>query len=702
MLKAKDIMLYNPPFLYVNNKVSHARVIFTHSKLKSIPVLNKNGSFAGILEKKVISQEHLPVESKVVNYLNTSVKPLYEDESISILAKIKLEQRTYVLPVISRDGSLVGLVPEPEFIKDILGDITRYSESVYAIDNKDLAMYGIILINDDGEIICFNRNAENILGLKGKNIYGIHINKVIHDSKLCEVVKKGQTHLKAKMQANRVILCSNRFPLYKGDEVAGAMGIFEDISKLEHLNENLKSLRGLNLEMVGVLESINDGIILIDNNGVIIRTNSAFEMISGFSANEILGVSYDYLIDKGCLPSTIFWQVMEKKQTLNIIENIKGRDFLIIGKPIFEADGKLMRVVIIIKDIYHLNELILNIQMTQELATRYCKDVNKRQDHEGKDDMVASSMAMRRVVSLANKVAKVDSNVLIMGDTGVGKEVVARSIHRCSRRMDGPFIKLNCGAIPENLLESELFGYEPGAFTGAKREGKPGLVEMADGGTLFLDEVADLPMNLQVKLLRVLQEREFMRIGGTKTKKVDFRLIAATNKDLENMVKQNSFREDLFYRLNVVPVVIPPLRERKEDIVPLIIFFLNKFNKKYGLIKKISPEVIQNLLKYDWPGNIRELENAVERLVVTSDSNLIMPEDMRENTRITEGKEKGNEPKALADVLEKTEKDLICRALEHCRTTREMADILGISQSAVVKKMKKYGIKNGSEARLSR
>ncbi len=697
MLKVKDIMLYNPPFLYVNNKVSHARVIFTHSKLKSIPILDKNGSYVGVLENRIIRQEHLPVDSKVEKYMNTSIKPLFQDESISVLGKLRTEEMDFIQPVVSRDGVLMGIIPEPQFITDILEDITRYSESVFAIDNKDLATYGIILINDDGEIICFNGNAEKVLGLKGKSIFGIHINKVIHDSKLCEVVKKGQTHIKAKMQAsNQTVLCSNRFPLHKGTEIVGAMGIFQDISELERLNENLRNLRGLNLEMVGVLESINDGILLIDNNGIVIRTNSAFEAISDLSANEILGVNYDYLIDKGCLPSTIFWQVMEKKKSFNIIESIKGREFLIIAQPIFDADGRLMRVVAILKDIYRLNELILNIQLTQELATRYCNDFNPGQAPEQRDDMVASSMAMRRVVSLANKVAKVDSNVMITGETGVGKEVVARSIHRCSRRMDGPFIKLNCGAIPENLLESELFGYEPGAFTGAKREGKFGLIELSDGGTLFLDEVADLPVNLQVKLLRVLQEREVMRVGGTKTKKVDFRLIAATNQDLEQLVKQNQFREDLFYRLNVVPVFIPPLRERKEDIVPLIISFLNKFNKKYGLIKKISPEVIQSLLQYDWPGNIRELENTIERLVVTSDSNLIMTEDMKGNTSICEGVIEPDEPKALVDVLEETERRLIVQAFQHCRTTREMAEALGISQSAVVKKMKKHGIKGVS------
>lgn len=695
LIMVRDIMLPNPPFLYVNNKVRHARVIFTHSRFKSLPVLHKNGGIAGVLDKKLVMQEHLPADAKLENYINTSVKPLKEYQPISVLNDMEITGETFILPVVSVDNSLVGLIPDPGFFRDVLSDIFKWSKSTALTNQKELDLYGMIIINDDGEILCFNGNAEKILGIKAKDIYGIHVNKVLHESRLCEVVKKGHTYLKAKMQADQVILCTNRFPLYKEDTIVGAVGIFEDISENERLNESLKSLRGLNLEMVGILESINDGIVLFDNNGIIIRTNSAVESIFGLSANQILGMNSDFLHESGCFPSVLVWQVMETKRPIHVIENIKGRGFLVMGRPIFDSHGKLLKIIVIMKDIYYLNELILNLQLTQELASRYCYDLAKDEKQNEQDNMVAQSMAMRRVVSLAHKVAKVDSNVLITGETGVGKELVAKAIHNCSLRMDGPFIKLNCGAIPEPLLESELFGYEAGAFTGAKKEGKRGLIEMADGGTLFLDEVADLPLNLQVKLLRVLQERECMRVGGTISKKVDFRLIAATNKNLDNMVKQNSFRDDLFYRLNVVPVVIPPLRERKEDIVPLVIFFLNKFNKKYGLSKKLSPEVIQSLLKYDWPGNIRELENTIERLVVTSDSSLIQIEEMKENTAIEVASADFSDdigPKCLTEILDETEKNLIIKAVQHYKTTREMADGLGISQSAVVKKMKKYGI----------
>jgi len=306
-----------------------------------------------------------------------------------------------------------------------------------------------------------------------------------------------------------------------------------------------------------------------------------------------------------------------------------------------------------------------------------------------KDKIILKSESMKQVVKLAIKVARVDSSVLITGETGVGKEVLARVVHKHSCRVNGPFIKLNCGAIQAELVESELFGYEAGAFTGARREGKLGLIQLADGGTLFLDEIGDLPLNLQVKFLRVLQEREIQRVGGVETKEVDFRLIAATNKSLQDLVKQKKFREDLFYRLDVVPMTIPPLRERKEDILPLALFFLNKFGQRYGLSMRISPEVIEVLLNNDWPGNVRELENTIERLLVTSDTDVATDHLINKSSN---SKDYGKSCLNLRDILDETEKHLILQAFEQCKTTREMAEVLGISQSTVVKKMRKYDI----------
>ena len=691
MIFIKDLMLMNPPFLTDNDTIEQAKIISSQSKIRSIPVVKTSGEFAGILDMNSILQDRTQkIKSAVNNYLNSSVTPIYSDDPLSVLTKITIPPDIFILPVLNSDGRLTGVIPNPQFVQNIYGEIIGSLNSVFANGEIKLKKYGMIIIDDEGKIVCFNGNSEDILGMKGTNIYGIHINKVLHDSRLCEVVKKGEPHIKTRMQADQVVLCANRFPLYKDDIIVGAIGIFEDISELEKLENSLRKQRGINLEMVGILETMDDGIIVMNNYGKVLRINSAFELITGSSANRILDSSIDQLVDWGFLPSPILSEVVIKKKSLQVIGKIKDRDFLFMANPVINGDVKLNRVIVILKDVDRLNEIISNLQLTQELATRYYYDIKAGYDRTDKEDMIASSTAMKRVMSLSQKVARVDSNVLITGETGVGKEVVARSIHKCSHRLAGPFIKLNCGAIPEQLLESELFGYEVGAFTGAKKEGKPGLIEMADGGSLFLDEIADLPIALQVKLLRVLQEREVRRVGGTKTKKVDFRLIAATNRNLEEMVKQLTFREDLFYRLNVIPVFIPPLRERREDIVPLIVSFVNKYNKKYGLTKKISPEVIQSFLKYNWPGNIRELENTVERLIVTSDSNLIESINLTENTRIRSTD--NITPKLMTGIVEETEKQLIIDTLQKCRTTREMADALGISQSAVVKKMKKYGI----------
>jgi PAS domain S-box-containing protein len=698
MIKVRDLALSNPSFVYLDDTIAEARVIARHSRIKGFPVLNRNGSFVGVVDSSLVCRGHVAAHSSIGPYVDSAIRPLNAKDPVSVIEGLSLEATATILPVISEEGNLVGIIPDPVFLKDVLPGIVESLLSVVIEGNLDIADYGMIVIDDEGNIVYFNSNAENILGMKGKEVYGVHINKVVHDSKLSEVVKKGQPQLKRKLQADRITLCSNRFPLYKGSEVIGAVGIFKDITENERLLKNVRNLRAVNLEMTGILESMNDGVIVMDNSGKVIRTNSAYEFLSGLTAIQILGEDVNYLISRGSLPSLVASEVLEKKKHLSLIETVRGRDCLCIANPIVDCEGKLIRIVVVMKDIDHLNELILSLQMTQELASRYFEESETFKERIARQDMVATSLAMKRVLSLAHKVAQVDSNVLITGETGVGKEVVARAIHRCSNRMDGPFIKLNCGAIPEPLLESELFGYESGAFTGAKKEGKPGLIELSDGGTLFLDEISDLPMNLQVKLLRVLQEREVMRLGDTKYKRVDFRLIVASNKDLEDLVKQRLFREDLYYRLNVVPVFIPPLRDRREDIVPLTVFFLNKFNKKYGMAKKLSPEVIQELLEYDWPGNIRALENTIERLVVTSDSNIISINDLREKTPVN-GVNK-SPSKVLVDVVEETEKKLICEALQQCKTTREMAKILGISQSAVVKKMKRYGIAKLPDANL--
>ncbi|PMP71406.1 MAG: RNA polymerase subunit sigma-54 [Thermodesulfovibrio aggregans] len=321
--------------------------------------------------------------------------------------------------------------------------------------------------------------------------------------------------------------------------------------------------------------------------------------------------------------------------------------------------------------------------------------------------IVGQSVQIKRILTLIDKLSRTDTTALIMGESGTGKELVAKMIHLKSLRAEKPFIPVNCAAIPSELLESELFGYEKGAFTGANTQ-RLGRFEVANEGTIFLDEIGDMPVHLQVKILRVLQEKAFERIGGTKSIHVNVRIIAATNKDLENEVKEGRFREDLFWRLNVVPVVIPPLRERKEDIPLLCDYFIDKFSKKFGYSLQIKQEAMEVLLNYHWPGNVRELENLIERLYVLNDGGVITVEDLPEKIKFGESLL----PKTVSDdinpfsagidlneVLKEYEKKLILHALNlHRWIKSRAARYLNINRTTLIEKMKRLGIKDNENS----
>ena len=315
--------------------------------------------------------------------------------------------------------------------------------------------------------------------------------------------------------------------------------------------------------------------------------------------------------------------------------------------------------------------------------------------------IIAESPNMKEVIKIALRLAPInDSTVLIWGETGVGKEGIARLVHDHSGKANAPFVTVNCGAIPDNLLESELFGYEEGSFTGAKKGGKPGKFEAANGGTILLDEIGDMPLHLQVKLLRVLQDKEVVRIGGNIARPFSARILASTNKDLRELVLNNSFREDLYFRLNVVPIYIPPLRERKEDIMPLILFFKQRIEDKLNLSKNCSDEVIKVFLSYDWPGNVRELENVLHRLyLMTEPDKPINAEILIKHFFQTDWKSRHNKRVAvhklgsLKDITREAEEELIKLAMEKCRTLQEVADLLEVNQSTISRKIHKLGLK---------
>jgi PAS domain S-box-containing protein len=444
-------------------------------------------------------------------------------------------------------------------------------------------------------------------------------------------------------------------------------------------------------DMLPILNSIDQAIFIDDAEGYALWINKACEEIYRITKEDVIGKHCTYLEHVGIFAPSVARLVMEDKKEVTVLhKNKDGKQLLSSGIPIWNEKGELSKIVSTSHDVTELIELQNKLENIQSaFQDIWAGEVHK---YEG---IIANSPAMLNVIQMAERLAPLDTTVLITGESGSGKGVIAKLIHEIGNRKGQPFIQINCGAIPANLLESELFGYERGAFTGSRREGKKGLFEAAKNGTVFLDEIAELPINLQVKILQVIQEKAVQRVGGLESIPVDVRIISATNRNLEEMVKEGRFREDLFYRLNVVPITIPALRDRPEDIVPMIRSFLHENNKKFNERKTMNTAAMSVLLKYRWPGNVRELENIIERLVITTKESIIGPETLPsyifENAR-SPGEISVSQTTSLQDTLDAVEKQILSDAQAKYKTTREIAKALNISQPTVVRKLAKHGL----------
>ncbi|QNU04982.1 sigma-54 interaction domain-containing protein [Peribacillus butanolivorans] len=474
--------------------------------------------------------------------------------------------------------------------------------------------------------------------------------------------------------------------LYVGSETQFLDNLLVDAHETEKLNRALDA----------IIENSYDGIYITDQNGITLYTNSAIERITGIPKEYYIGKSVDQLIKRGILNTSVTHKVVKLRRTVSVVQdNFAGKETLITGSPVFNEEGEIEQVVTNIRDLSDLNELMHELTKVNELNNQYKQEIEKLRKITSQDGVVFVSGKMKMIYEIAERISDIDATVLILGETGVGKDVLARNIYnRSIRSKKGDFVKINCGAIPADLLESELFGYEGGAFTGANQKGKPGMFEVAESGILFLDEVGELPLQLQVKLLRALQEREIQRIGGTKPKKIDVRIIAATNRNLLEMVKVGEFREDLYYRLNVIPITIPPLRERREDILALTDLFLTKANEQYKFSKEIDSRLKEYFFQYDWPGNVRELNNIVERLVVLTNKQLLSLSDLPEEyQQVNQNHSNLKGTLTLKEAVERAEKEILTKAAQTYQTTYEIAEALDSSQATIVRKLKKYQLK---------
>lgn len=675
-------------FIRQKDTIREALLKFNESKLDILPVIGSNNDVIGSL-----SLYNLLLSVREDNSrLHKNIYPWMEDRVDSLKSDSDVEsvivEHNSILNVVDQNGS-VGVLNS--------SDILRYQSENWKSECELLRQItqnvycGILSIDEAGTIIVYNVSAKRILKLEQEDVIGRDIKAIKALKGFSQVIYDNNGRGRHVFGLNDAKIIVNLTPLIKDKVRIGVLAIFHESATAECVSQELYVTEKLLKEINIFLESSYDGFFVTDNKGKVIRVNAAWEKAFSLSRNEAVGQTVKEMIHKGIYKESAVLETLKSGKVSTVMIEIEGRKIMATGTPVFNSQKEITTVVVNIRDITELENLKLQLEKQQQLTEQYSSEVKEiRRQQQVFPGIVWRSKKMEQLMDMVTRVAEVDSTVLITGESGVGKEMIAGLLHKSSPRHKGPMIKINCSAIPQTLLESELFGYEPGAFTGASTHGKMGLFELANGGTLLLDEVADTSLDIQVKLLRAIQEKEIIKVGGTKSKKIDVRIVAATNRDLKIMIQERTFREDLYYRLNVIRINIPSLRERKEDIVLLSLFFLDKYNEKYNKKKKLSSSVINIIKEYNWPGNIRELENLVENLVVLAKEDEIVPDDLPESYQhpaIFDQQIVVNGVMPLKKAIELVELQLIQNAKERFGSTRKIANALGVNQSTVVRKM---------------
>lgn len=686
-MKVQDIMNDHPLLLARDLSIADAARIMARNDCDVAALLDDEENFCGLVQASQLLEALLlgPGKDIAVHELVEEIQPgLMPDGELRML----FESPQKYWPV-AEDGRILGIVGPLELARCV-HSWTRHSSQMAGL--IDYSYNPIVAVDLDCRIIVFNRAMEKVTGLLAADVLGEDVNIVLPMSRLPEVMETARSQSTQKVVYGERSFVSNRAPIYDNGHMIGAVAILQEISELESVLQELEYVKRLNQEMDAIIESSFDGLYITDGQGYTLRVNKGFERITGSPARQHYGRHMAELVEEGFYSRSGTLLAIEQRDTVTItLETASGKNILVTSSPIFDEKGEISLVVTNVRDITELNELQRRLDQAESLSSLYQNELQQLKV-VASGDIIMQSERMKEIFSLAIRLAAVDSTVLIKGESGVGKELIADLIHSNSQRKDGPMVKVNCGAIPETLLESELFGYEPGAFTGARKEGKPGFFEVAHGGTLFLDEIGDLPRSLQVKFLRVLQDHCVLRVGGTKLIPVDVRILAGTNRDLDVLVEGQQFREDLYYRLNVVPLYVPPLREREEDVTPLIDHFLGVYNKRYNLNKRLAPEVMEALRNYHWPGNVRELQNLVERMVVITASDEIGLKDLPHLAGVGS---RTSLIRPLKAVVEEAERELLNSAFARFNSTYEVARALQVNQSTIVRKAARYGIRTG-------
>lgn len=555
----------------------------------------------------------------------------------------------------------------------------------------------MIGVDTEGIITLFNKAAERLTGIDAEAALGKYVADVVNETRLPYILETGESELNRQQDLGSIKIITNRMPVKdKKGRIIGAVAVFRDITEVIKLAEEITNLKEIQSMLAAIFNATQDAISVVDQKGLGVLINPAYTRITGLSEKDVIGKAATVDIAEG---ESVHMKVIKTK------EPVKGalmkvgpthKEVLVNAAPII-VDGELRGSVAVIHDMSEITKLSYELKNAKDII----RSLEAKYTFE---DIIGSDQQLLKAIDKARKAAEIPITVLLRGESGTGKEIFAHAIHNASERKYKKFVKVNCSAIPETLLESELFGYEEGAFTGAKKGGRKGLFEEADKGTIFLDEIGEISTGTQSKLLRVLQEKELVRVGGTKSISLDVRVIAATNTDLETGIESGRFRADLYYRLNVLPIVIPPLRVRKDDIYDLSILFIRKFNQQYGRnIRDITSQAVNKLKEYNWPGNVRELENIIGRAIINMKVNdtIIKENHLPQFERLM-----GNEERTLVNdesytessltlenIVEKAEQGYIAQVMKECTNNKtKAAKLMNISLRSLYYKLEKYGM----------
>ncbi|KUO73470.1 MAG: hypothetical protein APF81_05110 [Desulfosporosinus sp. BRH_c37] len=693
------------PIINEDCSLNEAAQFFCGIKADSAVLVDQDHKLIGILEgnqvfKAVYQNNNNSCAAKeLARYPELVVR---DDENPTILFDDMLKQGVEKAIVVDKSNRFLGAIYISDFVKAVWQEtlelIGVYSEALKSAHN------GILVINAHGEVEYMNPKAEQLFNCQADVFLGKHINSLIPNSRLLEVVCNGKPLLACREKLGDTIVVVNRTPIIVAGKIVGAISVFQDITELESISEELEHTKKLQATLEAIVENPYEGLIVIDENSIVTMVNHFYADAIGLTQEEIIGRNILEVTPHSQMPDII----RTGQARIGDLWEINKREFMIMRIPIME-DGKVIGAIgkTLFKDIPIAIQFAKKlIQLEKDLHSYKQELRNIHHSRSTIDDLIGKGAKITVIKKLILRAAKTSSTVLITGESGTGKEVVSNIVHNAGPRKDGPFIKINCSAIPENLLESELFGYAEGAFTGARKGGKPGKFEQANHGTLFLDEIGDMGISMQTKILRAIQEREIERVGGTKPISVDVRIIAATHRDLNEMILENKFRLDLFYRLNVFEIELPPLRQRLEDIELLTSHLLIRLKQRLSTsVEGVSCEAMELLKQHHWPGNIRELENVLERAINISDEINILPEHLPLQLRHSKVDSTPNLKLInledvrltgqinLEELLLAIEKEIILNAMHLAKGNKaKVASALDIHRTALYRKLIKHNL----------